>query len=184
MKETSSSADSAAHSVHARCASGRLSSKCRRGWQLRAFHGRSGNAAGPALPGVRGTTAARRGFTFIEILLSAAILGISLAFSFSLIGGARARLLRAERRWARQNNLNQATEFFLLGGPEANPPDDLLPEGYTATCSVALAEDVPEHAQDPVQGWVLAAYTIQLWWRGGDLVAEHAVEKLTREDDL
>ena len=125
-----------------------------------------------------------RGFTFIEILLAAAILGVSLAFSFSLVGGARARLLRAERRWARQNNLNQATEFFLLAGPEASPPEDLLPEGYTAVCEVSPAETVPDYAVDPVDGWVLASYHIQVLWRAGDIVAEHTVEKLTREDEL
>ena len=141
-------------------------------------------AFGAAVARVRGGFTPPRAFTFIEILLASAILGVSLAFTFSLIGGARARLLRAERRWARQNNLNQATEFFLLAGPEATAPQGLLPEGYTAVCTVSPSELLPDHAQDPVEGWILASYHIQVLWRGGDIVAEHTVEKLTREDEL
>ncbi len=142
-------------------------------------------AAAPPRRGKR-NRCARRPFTFIEILIAAAILAVSMGLAFQIIGNARARLLRAERRWARQHNLDQATEFFLLAGPKAAPPPGLLPEGFSATCQVDTvpAEDLPEYAGDEYRGWVLARMTVTVHWRGGGAAGSQTIEKIIRADAL
>ncbi len=126
-------------------------------------------------------------FTFLEILIATAILGIALALALQVIGAARARLLRAERRWARQHNLDQAVEFYLLAGPDAALPTDLLPEGFSASCTVEPVplDELPEFvASEQYQGWTLARYRITLVWRGSASVQQQVVEKVIRADAL
>jgi len=125
----------------------------------------------------------RRRFTFIEVMTAVAVLGIALIMLLSLIGAARARLIRAEERWARQHLLDTATEFFLLAGPEEDLPSHLLPDGFAAECTVSVAGDLPDHAVDPYGGWALATYHIVLY-RDGAVAVEQRVDKVVREEDL
>jgi len=129
----------------------------------------------------------RRGrFTFIEILIAAAILAVCMSLAFQVIGAARGRLLRAEGRWARRHNLDQAVEFFLLAGPRATPPAGLLPEGFSAMCRVDTvpAGDLPDYATDEYRGWVLARMEITVTWRDGGVVGRQTIEKIVRSDAL
>ena len=128
--------------------------------------------------------ARRRRFTFLEVLIAVAILGVSLAMILQIIGGARARLLRGERRWANQHLLTQATELFLLGGATAESPDGLLPPHYSARCDLAAAENLPSHAENPIDGWALGVYHVSVTGRRGDVVADVTVEKVVRQEDL
>ncbi|NOY80520.1 MAG: prepilin-type N-terminal cleavage/methylation domain-containing protein [Kiritimatiellaeota bacterium] len=126
-------------------------------------------------------------FTFLEILIAIAILGIALALALQIVGAARARLLRAERRWARQHNLDQVVEFYLLAGPDAALPTDLLPEGFSASCTVEPVplDELPEFvSSEEYQGWTLARYRITLVWRGSASVQQQVVEKVIRADAL
>jgi hypothetical protein len=93
-------------------------------------------------------------------------------------------LLRAERRWANQHLLTQATELFLLGGADAESPDGLLPPHYYARCDLSAAEELPVHAENPIDGWALGTYQVTLTGRRGEVVAEVRVEKLVRQEDL
>jgi prepilin-type N-terminal cleavage/methylation domain-containing protein len=126
----------------------------------------------------------RGGFTFLEIVISLAILGLSLAMVFSILATARKRVMRAESRWAIQHNVNNACEFFLLAGPEESLPADLLPPGFDAQCSVSRVEDLPEDTPDTMQGWALAGYEISVSNANGEQVGRQHVEKLVVDEDL
>jgi len=135
--------------------------------------------SGPRFPVRRRTF-----FTFLEILIAVAILGVALALALQIVGAARSRLLRAERRWARQHNLDQAVEFYLLAGPDAAPPAGMLPEGFSTSCTLDATpiEELPDFVSEQYQGWILARYRITLIWRGSSTVQEQIVEKVVRAD--
>jgi len=123
-------------------------------------------------------------FTLLEVLIAVAILGVSLALVLSIFGGARSRILRAERTWARQHLLTQATELFLLAGPNADTVEGLFPRNFSARCEVQPATELPVHAQEADSGWILGEYHIRLIGRQGETVDELKVEKMVLEDDL
>jgi type II secretory pathway pseudopilin PulG len=122
-------------------------------------------------------------FTLLEVIIAAGILALAVAMSVGTMGAARARILRAESRWGRQHLLSQAAEFFLLCGPEARYPEGLLPEGFSADCSLSLADDLPLDALDAQEGWVLGRFHIRVYDTSGSLMAECSVDKLLREED-
>jgi len=134
----------------------------------------------------RTPSARRRRFTLTEVLIAAAILGVGLALTFQSLGVSRARLLRAERRWARRHNLDQALEFYLLAGPDAKPPPGLLPEGFRMSCTVEPApqDELPADAPDEIQGWTLAKLRVTVTWRDGTITGEQTVYKIIRADAL
>lgn len=114
-----------------------------------------------------------------------AILGLSLALILQILGAARERLLRAERRWGRRHLAEQACEFYLLAGPLENTPSGLFPEGYRseATLSFDLDETLPQDADIPINGWRLARLNVQVFDERGKTVVTQNIEKLVREDD-
>ncbi len=132
------------------------------------------------------TTRTKRGnrFTLLEVVIALAILGLSLGLMLQLIGGSRERLLRAEERWERQHRLAAAAEFYLLGGPKADPLPGLLPDGCTPGCELAVPDDLPDNATDAVSGWILGRYRITVTGPDGKPDGEMTVERLVREDDI
>lgn len=130
-------------------------------------------------------TGMTRRFTLLEVLVAAAILAVAVALIISLLAAARDRLLRAERKWAQQHLLAQGAEYFLLAGPQAQPPDWLLTDGYAARCELRKAEPAAaaDKTAEPVSGWTLGTYHIQLLDRGGQVLDEIDIKKLTREED-
>lgn len=126
----------------------------------------------------------RHFFTLMEVMIAAGILAMSVAATLAIVGGGRARLLRAEKRWGRAHLLSQVSEYYLLAGAEAEEPRDLLPDGFSASCELHEAEDLVEDASEAINGWVLGVYTIRVFDTKGGLLGEIAVEKLVREDDL
>ena len=124
-------------------------------------------------------------FTLMETMVAATILAFAVVASMSILGGARSTLMRSEANWESQHLLTQAAEIFLLGGPTAEIPDGVLPDGYTATCELAAAEsDLPEEALEAIRGWTLAEYHISVLDSSGMLVAETTVRKVLKEEDL
>jgi len=122
-------------------------------------------------------------FTLIEILIAMAILGVAIGMILSILGGSRSRILRAERNWARQHLVAQAAEWYLLTGPDAALPDGLLPKNFSAKCRLFQVE-LPEEAQEPMDGWVLGRYEITIYGLSREDVASITVEKLVRQEDL
>lgn len=121
-------------------------------------------------------------FTLIEILVAVAIMGISLVIILTILGNTRAQLLRAEERWAREHLLTQATEFYLLAGPEETLPPELLPEGFSADCELEEARELPENAIQPIGNTILKVYRVQLYGTADELLGERTVEKLINKD--
>ena len=118
-------------------------------------------------------------------MIAAAILALVVVMTVTLIGGARARILRAEKRWGRQRLLTNAAELFLVGGPHALEPDNLLPEGFSATCElVRVDQGLDETSSEPIDGWLLGEFRIVVWDVGGNRMAECTVQKVVREDEL
>ncbi len=116
--------------------------------------------------------------------MAVAILGVCLGAVLSLVGTARERVMRAERRWARQHNLSNAVEHYLLSGAKAAAPLDLLPPGFSASCRLEAVEGLPEGLPETMDGWLLGRYTVAVYNAGGQLTGVQEVEKLVREDDL
>ena len=120
----------------------------------------------------------------METMVAATILAFSVVAAMSILSGARATLLRAEQRWTRQHLTAQAAELFLLGGPSAEIPETLLPEGYSADCEVYAVDDLSEDALEANRGWILAEYHIQVQDASGNNAGETFVRKVLKEDDL
>ena len=55
-----------------------------------------------------------RSFTLIEVVISLAILTISLASLFQIIAASRSRLTKADESWRTMHMLTQAAEYVLL----------------------------------------------------------------------
>ncbi len=126
----------------------------------------------------------RSRFTFLEIMVAVAILSASLAVVLTILGSSRSRLMRAERRWAGQHVLSNAVEFYLLAGTDAAIPGGVLPDGFSASCDLEAAEDLPEHAAEAVGGWMLGRYRIEVFNAGRQNVGEQIIEKVVLEEDL
>ena len=129
------------------------------------------------------TLRALAGFTLLEVMIAVVILALAVVMSVSIMGGARARILRAESRWGRQHLLSQAVEVYLLGGPAAELPPGLLPEGFSCACTLTPVDDLSEEDLEPQQGWILGCFHVSVYDASGDLMAECRVEKLVREED-
>ena len=119
----------------------------------------------------------------MEVVVAMAILGLSMGLLLQLIGGSRERLLRAEQRWMSQHLLAQAGELYLLGGPAVETPIGVLPQGYSASCTLLPADNLPENAVDELSGWVLGRYAISVTGPGGEKTGEMTVERVVRQDD-
>ena len=126
----------------------------------------------------------KRNFTLMEIMVAAVILALAVVSTMGVLGNARSTLLRAEQRWAREHLLAQVTELYLLGGTDTGVPDGLLPEGFYSTCELYQVEDVHEDALEPINGWILCEYHIQLFDATKVKIAETSVRKVLKEDDV
>lgn len=123
-------------------------------------------------------------FTLIEILIAITILGLALGATLTVTGNAQMDMLRARERWLDQHAMEQATEYYLLTNPNAlQIPEGFLPEGYDSRCTVVPVSDgLPEHAIDANAGWVLGAYTIEVFNPDGTPVGHHVIYKLIPDE--
>ncbi len=127
----------------------------------------------------------RRPFTLLETMIAALILTLSAVATMGIIGTARANALRERRRWTREHALVNAAEFWLLAGPDRQLPEELLPEGYTATCELrSVEEDLPDQALESISEWRLGEYEIKILDQDGNVVAEQRIRKILKEDDM
>ena len=123
-------------------------------------------------------------FTLMEIMVAATILSMSVAAILGILGSARSALLRSRDRWNWQHQLTQATEAFLLGGPNVVMPDGLLQEGVSVSCELYEVEDIHEEALEHISEWLLGEYHIVLKDSEGRVKGENWVQKLIKEDDV
>ena len=124
-------------------------------------------------------------FTLLEVMVAATILAMSVTFTMVIVGGARTQVLRAQRRWGRAHLLAQAAEYYLLAGHRGGEvPSGLLPQGFGMSCELVEVTDLPEEALEPINGWRLGEFVIQVTDASGDLIGEMRVRKPVLEEDL
>jgi len=123
-------------------------------------------------------------FTLLEVSIAALLLAISAVASLTVVGTARADILREIRRRDREHHMANAVEFFLLAGPDASVPDGLLPSGLTAECILSeINEGLPEDAYESINGWVLGEYCITLYGEDGQPLGEQRIRKILKEEE-
>lgn len=127
-------------------------------------------------------------FTFIEVLIAAALFGVAAATVLGILGSARSGILRAEVRWGRQHVMSQALEYYLMAGAEADePPAGMLPQGFSSRCELVAAADLPEHAEEAPpkwKGWRLGEYHVSVEDNYGNQIDSWMVQKIVHDDDL
>ena len=102
-------------------------------------------------------------FTLLEVVISIAILALSLTGLFRLLGHSQKRVSQAEEQWREMHMLTLGTEYFMLAGREddLHVPDDLFPyQDYIIECTVDDADEVPEEfknleGQLPLKKWTI-----------------------------
>lgn len=104
-------------------------------------------------------------FTLIEVVIALAILSLSLAGLFNLMGQSTKRISDAETEWREMHLLTQASEYFLLAGDESDltVPDEVFPyPDYLIDCTVEEAEGIPEELKSQENQLPLKKWTISL----------------------
>ena len=104
-------------------------------------------------------------FTLIEVVIALAILSLSLAGMFRLMGHSLKRISSAEDEWQEMHNLTQAAEYLLLTGSEEDltGPDEVFPyQKYLIDCVVEEADDIPEELKSLENQLPLKKWTISL----------------------
>lgn len=125
----------------------------------------------------------RKAFTLVEVVVAVALLGVAMASIVTMVSQSRSRFMRAEQRWAREHNLTNATEWYLLAGADAAQPLEFLPPGFSATCERRAVEDFPEMAADPVDAWFPARYTVTVTNADGQVTGSRTAVKLVPADE-
>lgn len=123
-------------------------------------------------------------FTLTEVMIAAVILALAAVATLGIVGGAQSAVVQSEKRWFDQHAVTEATEYFLLAGPRSSVPSDVLPGGYSATCTLLYVDDVHEDAQEAIDSWLLGEYHIQVFDQGGNLAGECRVRKVLQEEDF
>ncbi len=127
----------------------------------------------------------RRPFTLMEVMIASLVLALSAVATMSIVGTSQAKVLREERRWGREHYLTNALEFYLACGPDADFPQELLPQGWYAECELFNVEDgLPDAAYESIQGWRLGEFRVRLYDENGKLVGEQSVRKLVKNEDV
>ena len=105
--------------------------------------------------------------------------------TFAISAQAKGDLIRAKERWIINHALEQATEYFLIAPPDdLKIPDDLLPAGFSAECTVEPVEEgLPEFADvEDYRGWKLSVYLISIIDPNGEYRDRQIVHKLLPKD--
>ena len=126
----------------------------------------------------------QRTYTLMEVMIAALILGMSVAATTAIMGTARANMLREQRRWQSEHLLANAVEFYLACGPDATPPDGLMPDGFGCSCEIYAVEELLEEALESIREWRLGEYHVTVFKAGGEVVAEQNVRKILKEEDM
>ena len=123
----------------------------------------------------------------MEIMIAALILALSVVATLGVVGTSRANMLREEVRWRKAHLLGNVAEYYLMAGADAALLEGVLPEGYSADCSLEDATelaDLPEEAAESINGWRLGEYLIRVFGPDGESIAEATIRKILKEDDL
>ncbi len=88
-----------------------------------------------------------RHFTLIEVVVSLAILGLSLVSLLALANTSQRRMMLARDRWQNTHMISQAAEYYLLHSDESPPyigTDFFDYPGFTVNIRYNDAEGLPD----------------------------------------
>lgn len=89
-------------------------------------------------------------FTLIEVVISLAILAISLTGILEMMTQSQKRLAKSYEKWERTHLLCQAAEYYLMQGDDpAEIPEFIFPyKDYQLETSIEDVADLPEELTD------------------------------------
>lgn len=89
----------------------------------------------------------KKSFTLVETVVAIGILGLTLAAFYSLLATAQRRIIKSSEKWNETHMLIEATEYFLLHGPDkvSSIPNEFFPySDYKAICSNDDVSELPD----------------------------------------
>lgn len=110
-------------------------------------------------------TAAERKFTLIEVVVSLAILTVSVAGFLQLMTAAQNRIIKSYDRWMTTHMLMQAAEYYMLMRQEDPPAitEQFFPySDYRVDVSYEDIENLPEEYNNLVGQKPLRAMVLEL----------------------
>ncbi len=111
----------------------------------------------------------RKSFTLIEVVVSLAILGLSLVALLTLSNNSQRRLMKARDRWQHMHMLAQGAEYYMLQ-PTEDPPyistDFFDYPGYIINFRYEDAQGLPDELnqlenQAPLRSLILELFRSQ-----------------------
>lgn len=116
-----------------------------------------------------------RFFTLVEVVVSLAILGLSLVALLSLANHSQQRLMKARDRWTHMHMLAQGAEYYLLQ-PTEDPPyistDFFDYPGYVVNFSYQDAQGLPDQLNQLENQEPLRCLVLELFRSGDNQVLE------------
>ena len=123
-------------------------------------------------------------FTLTEVMVATIILAMAAAATMAIVGIAQANVFHAENRWNNQHITASVIEYYLLAGPSAAQPSDLMPQGYSSSCELLVVDDIHEDAQESIKQWQLGELVISVFDASGNEISVTRVRKVLKEDDF
>jgi hypothetical protein len=124
-----------------------------------------------------------RTLTLVEVVVALAVLAIGFASLLSIMAMSSKRAAKAEAKWDASHRLSQATEFFLLCGPQVRIDERFLTyQGANAECRLEKVEGLPDGVEETRGQWRLAHLHIQLFQDGAP-AASLDIEKILKAED-
>ncbi len=117
-------------------------------------------------------------------MVATIILAMAAAATMAIVGIAQANVFRAENRWNDQHVTASVVEYYLLAGPSAGQPSDLMPDGYSSTCELLIVDDIHEDAQESIKEWQLGEFVITVNDASGNEISQTRVRKVLKEEDF
>ena len=101
-------------------------------------------------------------FTLLEVVVAVAILAMAIAVVMDMAASSAKRSAKGLNSWKQRHILQQATEYYLLDGPEADIPDNFFPyDDYTPKCSVETPE-IPSEMTAEKGRWRIVLMTVSI----------------------
>ena len=108
----------------------------------------------------------KKSFTLIEVVVSIAILALSLAGLLQLLTQSQLRIANADEKWREMHMLTQGVEYLMMvsNTEDLHVPDEIFPyPDYQLECVVEDADALPEELKDQSGQIPLKKWTIRLF---------------------
>jgi prepilin-type N-terminal cleavage/methylation domain-containing protein len=102
-------------------------------------------------------------FTLIEVIVAIAILSLAIAVTMEMSASAAKRSKKALAAWKHRHMLQQALEYYLLQGPDADIPNEFFPyEGFHSECLVETPEQLTDEIESEKGYWRIVKLTVSI----------------------